>query len=78
MLCNPAVSVEVVKDAVPPETVPVPIVDPPSLNVAVPVVDPLPGAVTSTFAVKVTDCPKVDESAVEGARTYAVSTLPLT
>jgi hypothetical protein len=46
--------------AVPPDSVPVPIVAPLSLNVTVPVGVPAPGETAATVAVKVTDWPKVE------------------
>ena len=51
-------SVEVVKLALPPASVPVPSVVPPSWKVTVPVAVPAPGAFAVTVAVSVTDCPK--------------------
>ena len=51
----PTASAEVVKVAVPPDTLPVPSVVAPSLNVTVPVGVPEAGDVTATVAVKVTD-----------------------
>src|SRR5712692_2735480 len=64
MLCVPTLSVLVLKVAVVTlavvDSVPVPIVEAPSLKVTVPVgkaAAVVPGAVTFTVAVKVTDCP---------------------
>ena len=47
------------------ESVPLPIVFAPSLNVTVPVGFPLPGATTATVAVNVTDCPERDGFTLE-------------
>ena len=61
MVRLPATTAGVASVAVPePLTVPVPSVVAPSLNVTVPVGVPAPGAVTTTDAVKVTVCPKVE------------------
>ena len=56
----PTASAEVVKVAMPPLSVPVPIGLPPSRNVTVPVGVPDPGATAETVAVKVTAWPKTD------------------
>jgi len=65
----PMMSVDVLNVAVvtPPvvESEGVPSVVDPSLNVTVPVGLPLPGEVTDTVAVNVTDCPKLDGLALE-------------
>ena len=55
--CEPVVSAVVVSVAVPPASVPVPIVVAPSLKVTAPVNVPVPGAVIVTDAVKVTGWP---------------------
>jgi len=60
--------------ALPPARVPVPIVARPSLNVAVPVGVPAPGAVAATVAVKVTDWPYTEGFALE-LRVVVVSAL---
>jgi hypothetical protein len=66
MECEPTLRVEVVNVAWPePLSVPVPSVVAPSLKVIVPVGVPLPGALTVTVAVKVTDCPDTDGLADE-------------
>ena len=57
MVCAPTASAEVWNVAMPLDSVPVPSVLAPSLNVTVPVGAPEAGAVTETVAVKVTDCP---------------------
>ena len=61
----PADRAEVVKVAMPPLSVPVPIGLPPSRNVTVPVGVPVPGATGETVAVKVTDWPKTEGFADE-------------
>ena len=64
MLCEPGVSVEALNVAVVTpavvESVPVPSVFEPSLNVTVPLGLPLPGATAATVAVNVTDWPEAD------------------
>ena len=56
----PTASAEVVKVAMPPLSVPVPMGLPPSRNVTVPTGVPAPGATGDTVAVNVTDWPKTD------------------
>lgn len=58
MVWLPGARADVVKVAIPPLSVPVPIGLPPSKKVTVPVGVPDPGATGETVAVKVTDCPK--------------------
>jgi len=53
MVWLPKARTEVVKVALPPDSVPVPIEMPPSRNVTVPVGVPAPGATAFTIAVKV-------------------------
>jgi hypothetical protein len=53
--CDPTDSALVLNVAVPPLSVPVPIVVRPSLKVTLPLGVPAPGAVALTVAVKVTD-----------------------
>jgi hypothetical protein len=60
MECGPIASAVVVRLAVPPESVPVPMVVTPSLNVTVPVGVPAPGATAATVAVNVSDWPKTE------------------
>ena len=56
IVCPPALSADVESVATPPDSVPVPRVAVPSLNVTVPVGVPVPEV---TVAVNVTDCPNV-------------------
>ena len=67
----PPVSVEVLKEAVAPETVPVPMVTPLSLKVTVPV------APAVTVAVKVTEPPNVEGSGEADIRTVEVCRVPV-
>src|SRR5579872_5194593 len=60
MVWLPAVRAEVLKLAIPPESVPVPIGLPPSRNITVPVGVPEPGATAVTVAVRVTASPKTE------------------
>ena len=60
MECGPTASALVISVAVPPASVPVPMVVAPSLNVIVPVAVPDPGATAATVAVNVNDCPVVE------------------
>jgi len=55
MECAPTLSVELVRVATPPDSVPVPKVVEPSRKVTVPVRVPDPGATAFTVAVRVTD-----------------------
>ena len=61
----PTVSAEVVKVAMPPLSVPVPMGLPLSTNVTVPVGVPAPGGPAETVAVNVTDWPKTEGFADE-------------
>jgi hypothetical protein len=56
----PTVNVDVVKVALPPESVPAPMLTPPSRNVTVPVGVPEPGDAALTVAVNVTVWPNVE------------------
>jgi hypothetical protein len=58
-MCAPAGKEEVVNVAAPPDSVPVPMLTPPSKNVTVPVGVPKPGVVL-TVAVNVTDWPNTE------------------
>ena len=60
MLCEPMASVEVVKVAVPPVSVPLPSAVVPSMKFTLPVAVPAPGPLAETVAVKVTDCPNAE------------------
>jgi hypothetical protein len=70
----PPVSDEVEKLAVPPESVPLPMEAPPSLNVTVPVGVPAPAPKGETVAINVTDCP-VTEGFTELVTVAALSDL---
>src|SRR6185437_13762631 len=60
MVRLPTARADVLKVAIPPVSVPVPIGLAPSRNVTVPVGVPAPGATAETVAVNVTDWPKTD------------------
>ena len=61
MVSLPTGSADVLMLAVPPESVPVPRMVAPSLNVTVPVGVPEPGLLALTVAVNVTDWPTLEE-----------------
>jgi hypothetical protein len=80
MLWDMTDSAEVVRVAVPPLKLPVPMAVAPSLNVTLPVGVPKPGLFTDTVAVKTTDWPNTDgfdagvtAVAVEAAVTFCVT-----